>query len=457
MTHNCAPEQPYGDSHLRKPPILLWLFWFSILFSPLVNFGVLLRVDQIVLPLVFYLLLVQKKFRISIGGIGRRFAQYALLCTFLGAVGGVVSLLMEGIVNWYFIVNWPVKVLLHLIIGLAIIELTAKHETLLLPMGLRPLLIGTAIVGMIAILQVSEFRGYIPDVGINKFLSQVYPYRMEREPMLTVSGYQLKTGRIGQATATFDGHPILLGNYLAFTSLVLFPLLRFSFKALILIPMFSGLFLSLARASVLAWFGGLVLFLAMLGIHSLVTSRLKLFFRYTAMIALAVLVLGTMFVASPLGETVRWRWVTAALTIQGFGPEEGRLAQVWPAVINTLRETGALAWLFGKPGGYVGPTDSQYLWVLANAGIMGLLLFTGLHLYMLLVGWKAFISFWNTDKTMSLLGWGYTCAVVALLLMYIANPVLQGDRLLTTLVVVSLMLDNDVKKLKNAKKNYGQD
>lgn len=454
MADNLVTDRLYYGARSKKLLVLLWTFWFSVLFSPLLNVGVLLRVDQIILPLVLALFLIKKKFRILVSYAGRWFAQYALLSAFIGLVGGVLSLFIEGVVNWYFIVNWPIKICLHLIVGIGIMELTAKGGRRLLPMALRPLLIGTAIVGLVAVFQILEFRGYIPDVGINRFLSLVYPYRVKGEPTLTVSGYRLKTGRIGQATATFDGHPILLGNYLAFSSLLLLPLVRSNVRVLVLILAIAGLLLSLARASVVAWFAGVVLFLALLGIRSSASTRLKSFVMYIARMSLVALVLGVIYIATPLDETVRWRLVTTVQTFQGIGPEEGRLTAVWPETVKALQKTGLTAWLLGKPGGYAGATDSQYLWILANTGIMGLFLFVRLHLCLLLFGVKTFARVWHVDRTISLLGLGYTCAVVALMLMYIANPSLQGDRLLTTLVVVSLMLDNDVRELNNYKKNY---
>ena len=89
--------------------------------------------------------------------------------------------------------------------------------------------------GVLAILQVAEFHGYIPTIGINSFLSKFYPYRGNLPPeyLVITKGYLLKMGGMGRATIT-EGQPILAGNILAFLLIMLLPLLDRTSRVFIL-------------------------------------------------------------------------------------------------------------------------------------------------------------------------------------------------------------------------------
>src|SRR5690606_10677530 len=139
---------------------------------------------------------------------------------------------------------------------------------------------------------------------------------------------------------------------------------------------------------------------------------------------------------TPLGLSLSARLDSSIATLQGHGPVEGRLAYVWPDALGAVASHGTSAWLFGVPGGYDGPTDSQYLWMLVNVGIVGVMLFLSLHVYVAVRSALAYRA--AGDTVAGKMHRALAAGIIAMSAVYVVHPALQGDRLLSAFIVTAV-------------------
>ncbi|HBT47658.1 MAG TPA: hypothetical protein DEA73_07270 [Peptococcaceae bacterium] len=452
MSGNSREKDKMFDTKKQRIPYLLILLWISVLFSPLIKLGVYLRIDHIFFILAFCFLVIKRQFHLIIPKSVRFFVLFALLLMFSATVSALLSSFVTGTANFYFVINWPAKVLLNIIIGVTIINLYGQRF-LVLEKSLRLLWCGIAVMGLIGVIQAAEFHHFIPNIGLNTFLSKFFPYKGESvdDLLIKTGGYILKMGGAGRATSTMDGHPILLGDFLAFILSMFLPFAHNVQNIGIYLISVLCLLLTLSRGAVVGWISGISVYLILIVCHSLISGKGKEIPRF---ITLLLLVVGTFFVTfqyTPFAEKISWRLTSTIDTLMNTGVPEERLTDRWPSAINALNEAGALGWLLGVPGGYSKSTDSQYFWFLVNVGLMGVILLLYLHVFLFSIGWRFFTTMWPTNQQIALWGLGYAAAIIALLIMYIFHPALQGDRLLTTLIVVSILLDNTISNQRGGK------
>jgi len=450
------PNEKLKSIFLNKNIILLILFWSSVLFSPLLNIGAYLRVDHIVFLLLAFLLLIKKRFKLKVPHTALVFILFAVSLAFFAIISANVGLLSKGSANFYFALNWPLKIIWNVIIGLCIYNIITikykQHE--IINKTCHILLICIFFYGVLAILQVAEFHGYIPTIGINSFLSKFYPYRGNLPPeyLVITKGYLLKMGGMGRATIT-EGQPILAGNILAFLLIMLLPLLDRTSRVFIYMVGLLGLILTLTRGAIIAWICGIVIFLLFLFYDAIKRHKMYWIKRYLVIWIIIGMCCLIFINITPFGEVLHHRLDTSFSTMKGSGVIEPRFERVWPEALDAVNSADIVGWLFGVPGGYKGATDSQYLWLLVNVGLTGLILFIILHCYIAWVGWSIYVSMLKVNRSYAFFGLGLTSAICTLLVAYIVNPALQSDRLLTILVVSSIIIDNSKRKSVNNKVN----
>ncbi|NLE04211.1 MAG: hypothetical protein GX638_05335 [Crenarchaeota archaeon] len=447
------------DNIERRTRLIVSFLWFSVFFSPLLDLRIFLRFDQI-FSILFFALLIRKGWALRLTPCAKKFIVFILLIIVTATLNALTASFIGGRMNFYFVFNWPLKIALNVIIGLLLIDYTDPERIGSLEVTLRILWVCLFLIGLIGIFQVIEFLGKIPNIGINKYLSMFFPYHGDFSEVFLykTQGLLLKTGGAGRATSTFDGHPILFGDFLTFVLIFLLPFVRkYRYLLIYLIPVLS-LFLTLSRGSIAAWILGLFVYLCLIFAYYHVlenqnsVSRAylrKRFFKFTFHIFLLVVFLFVIIYSSPLGiaDPIRVRLVSSLETLQGSGVPEGRITNIWPNALAEMVAAGPVSWWIGVPGGYEGSTDSQYLWLLVNTGIVGILLFWGLHLYLVRLGWKFALEMSKINRANSLFGLSFIAAVISLLFIYVFHPALQGDRLLTTLIVVSILMENSITKI----------
>jgi len=422
--------------------LLLTFLFASILFSPLFNLRVHLRIDQAVFIVIFPILpilLMKERFALHLYDTVGVFLVFPLLTAFSASLTNVYSSFTTGSINSYFAVNWPAKILLNVLMGGAILIFYNKKSSIF-ERSLRLLWLGTVIVGIIGIVQVAELNRLIPNLGINGFLSKFFPYRGEVSyAFLEKSGgYALKVGGIGRATSTMDGHPILLGDFLAFVLVLVLPLVEnWRRMGQYLAPLLC-LLLTLSRGSILGWMVGVLGYFGLKSFYNWKGKRMRMAKSIVLILILVCFIL-VLYMSSPF-VSIRWRVESTIATLLGRGGLEARFADRWPQLFSSLSEGGMGRWLLGIPGGYGDSTDSQYLLILANGGLVGVTVFLSFHVYLFLSGLRVFTNAWRSDQERALLGLSYSSAIIALLTSYVFHPSLQGDRLLTTLILISMFL-----------------
>ena len=352
------------------------------------------------------------------------------------SIAAVISALVWGDGDMYFVLNFPGRIAVSLLIPFVVFNLGREgvHPSQWYASSASMLFIAVGLVGLVGIIQVAEFHGYIPRIGVNSTLSTVYPYRGELSASVLekTQGYTIRMGGLGRATATFEGHPILFADFLAFALVVVLPFMKSKWQMLFYAGGTVALLLTLSRGAIIGWLTG-VMIVIVLSVYF--GKRAPI--RVRRQIILPLLISGTIIVGvvlgTPLGESVMYRIESTLYSLQGFGRPEQRLATIWPAAFEALWQAEVLGWFVGVPGGYEGPTDSQYLWLLVNVGLLGCVVFVSFHFLVLRRGLKLSASGHKLDRVA---GISAVAGVCALLAMYITHPSLQGDRLTTALIVM---------------------
>jgi len=426
----------------QKTSLMLVVFWLSVFFSPTIFMGAYLRIDQIVCPVVFLVLLICKRFRITSCPIVQAYVNFALVLSITATISAAVSVFGgTASISTYFMINWPSKIILNVITALLILNLRQRNNSLFLKDLMRVLTFVTFVFSIVSIAQVAEFKGYIPRIGVNTFLARFYPYRgsLSEDVLLKTQGYHLKMGGIGRATVT-EGQPILAGNFCAFAAVLLLPTVRNMTTTISYCIIIVGMLLTLCRGAIIGWLVGVFVYVLLLGVHAIKRGKAQLLIRFSVLGIVIIMCLGGVIFVSPLGESIRVRAMGTLATMKGTGSPEGRITSVWPAVFDVFGQASWSSWLFGLSGSYDGPSDSQYLWILIHTGLIGVGAFVALHFSIVRSGWRFYRARCTAEDSLATLGLSLIAAVCALLAMYVVNPALQSDRLLTTLIVSSIML-----------------
>lgn len=434
---------------IRNRTSLITLFWISVVFSPILKIGAYFRIEQLIFFALFVFIFLKKKFIIKLNIIAKLFIVFALLLSIIALLSSLLSSYRIGNVGFYFALNWPTKILLNVIIALTIININKSNFSSLYKISIISIYYCVLVVGLIGILQVAEFRGYIPSIGLNNMLSNIYPYHgmLSEETLKKTQGFFLKMSGIGRATSTFDGHPILLGDYLAVSMILILPLIKKFTNVIIYIVPIMALFLSLSRGSIIAYIIGFVTYFLLTFLFAKNIKNkmylLYLFFRIIFFLAIGVLIIGQF---TPLLQSFFDRIESSKMTALGIGVSEGRTTKVWPNAISALNDIGLYGWLFGLSN-YAFSTDSQYLWLLVNIGLLGVIIFLSLHFYLIVLGRRYMLQNIKIECQDTKFGCSFIAAIILLLIVYIVHPALQGDRLLSTIIILSILMDSDINNI----------
>lgn len=234
-----------------------------------------------------------------------------------------------------------------------------------------------AVVSLVGIFQVVDHYGFSGSLGVAKLTSVLYPYPGElagRGQELS-NGLQLKVGSFFNATSTFDGHSILLGDFLSIAIGFLFYYRKYvalSFAVLCLI-------LTMSRG---AWLMG-VISLAVFGFAGVKKNNLK---TYLNLLLIAVIIIICLMSIDVIKDYFLFR---VNNTLYAFGiideqvgrSEDPRTAVVWPRLISTLSDLGWPAYMVGAPIDF--SADSGYLTILRDSGFAGLVLIASFPFYVL--------------------------------------------------------------------------
>lgn len=386
---------------------------------------------------VYTLVLVRSGFLIK----RNKSVKALYLFAFSISVSSGFAFLLSGSVNMYVFVNWPLKMIFYAL-GLQWISYVKmcrnEASTKFL---LDVFFVFLFMSAMIGILQVAEFSGVIPNLRINRFLSSLYPYRGELTgaTLSKTQGYLLKMGSVGRATGTFDGHPILFGDFLAVGGVLVLPLIEGWKRLLGYVPVVFALLLTLSRGSILAYCVGLLMYFFMCIARSAAINPRKIVAK-TKKLFLALLILILLLNYTPLGESIYWRLRTTSESILGTGTSEARFDDRWPSAIREVNDYGFMGWVLGIPSGYTGSTDSQYLWFLVNLGLVGVGLLLFFHLALIVEGLRYSRRHANTSLVLMKFGMSFVSSLVTLLVLYVFHPALQGDRLLSTVLLFAIVM-----------------
>lgn len=275
-----------------------------------------------------------------------------------------------------------------------------------------------AIVSLLGIFQVVDHYAFSGSLGIAKFTSVLYPYPGElaiRSQELS-NGLQLKVGSFFNATSSFDGHSILLGDFLSIS--LGFLLYYRKYFALGLTTL--CLILTMSRG---AW---------AMGFLSLVVFSFTGFTRRNVKSSLILASIAVFIFISLISIEVVREYLLFRVnnTLYTFGiiedqvgrAEDPRTAMVWPRLINTLSELGWGAYLIGAPISF--SADSGYLTILRDSGFLGLLIILSFPLYILAskVDRKAMLR-----------------VLIVIAVGMIVHPVFQGIRTVLFSVIIFLV------------------
>ena len=234
-----------------------------------------------------------------------------------------------------------------------------------------------AIVSLIGVFQLIDHYIFSGSLGVAKLTSILYPYPGElalRNQELS-NGLQLKVGSFFNATSTFDGHSILLGDFLSISLGFLLYYKRYISLSLTTLC----LVLTMSRG---AWAMGL-LSLLVFSFNGFSKSNLKSSLRL-------LLICAVIFVCIISIEVIReYLLFRVNNTLYAFGivgeqigrAEDPRTTVVWPRLINTLSELGLSAYMLGAPINF--SADSGYLTILRDSGFLGLILIASFPIYVL--------------------------------------------------------------------------
>lgn len=282
-----------------------------------------------------------------------------------------------------------------------------------------------AIIGIIQTLDGLLFSNF---TGINQVLSMFYPYAGELtgSALSKSGGLQLKISSGSSATSTFDGHPILFSNFLVLAAI---PFIYFK-RYLGLFVILIALIFTFTRGS---WLALLLSTFFYLFFHSKKLSK-KDYFVY---LSIVFIVCSLVFIIEPLRNYVEFRILN---TLASFDLIDGyelgrsydpRTDKVWPEFFDLLSRNGLSAYLWGVPS--LLPTDSGYLSIIQNDGLIGLFLLFFLFIYI--------YFFQIFHKKIVLL------MFLSLSIMFIVHPVFQGYKFLYFFIFLLLLFRINPKKI----------
>lgn len=408
--------------------------WNSVLLSPLIELGAAVRFDQLICPVVFFFAALRPHKVTSASRGSQVFFMYSMVLIVLGFCGTFVD---EEFAAWR-IFKWPLVFLTNIIAAWTIMwSFQRNKETDVYYHSIKHLQTLLFFIGAIGLLQVAEQRGLMPVKIVTPVLAKAYPYQGELSDagLDKAGGFNLKLGGACQLTSVVDGHPILAGDLLAFGLLLTLPLVQ-GFRGLSLhaFPLI-GLLLTLSRGSIVPWLCGL-------GLYGFLITQYRPVGRTLKRMAQRLILLSGLFslvVFSPFGDSIRWRISSTFDTFSGIGARDGRTEKVWPVVFSRLQECSFAEFLFGFRGGYQGPTDSQYLFTLVNDGALGVLALLVVHalVFFLCLKRAAACSLKKMECELFL---ALASATGCLMLIYIFHPAYQNRRLLSILVISTVLI-----------------
>ncbi|MDZ4070732.1 MAG: hypothetical protein U1C70_02810 [Sediminibacterium sp.] len=264
-------------------------------------------------------------------------------------------------------------------------------------------------ISILALLQFID--GYILKnlIGINKLIGFLYPYSgsLDDAELELSGGANIAVSSYNSATSIADGHSILLGDLLAVFSIV--PLVRG--KLFLYFLSFLATLITFSRGS---WLMFVIGFIAYIFLYRKEIPK-KFYIKTFSVVILSFIL---MFFIQPIYEAFFFR---IANTLFAFGlidleigsQFDGRTAIVWPMFFSEFNKNGIMAYLFGY--NYIGPTDSGFLVILRDLGLMGF------GIYFLFFIWTTYKS--KFDNVIILLN-------IVLITGLFFHPISQGNRLL---------------------------
>lgn len=411
-----------------------FLLWFSILFSPLFDVGVIMRIDQVLCPFVFasYLILYR---RIHGSNPGARMMLFYALAS---AGASLLCVALTHNSSWGLAVRWPLVMVTNVMAACTILWSSRLDPRNCYRQNLAVFQWMLFLVGLVGLLQVAEHRRLFDSSQITDVLSDYYPYwgELSDSAFDKAFGKQLKTGGAGRLTSVVDGHPILAGDLLAFGLLLTMPLARGQRGWLLHAVPFVALILTLSRGSIVPWFLGVLVYLYLIMRYSSRTNeaRKRAVTRLVSLVGLLGLLMLT-----PMGDSILWRIETSIDTYHGIGAGEGRTDEVWPEVMRVLADSTKTELILGLGETYDGPTDSQYLLSLVQTGLFGVAALLLLHVVLLVGGFREAKACLRENRSPEM-AFAFIAAVSALLVMYIVHPACQNRRLLTIVVAVAVLM-----------------
>lgn len=347
---------------------------------------------------------------------------------------GLVSSFL-GSLNLYNILNFPLKVMLSVLMAEAILLFCDIDKALSQSFN-EKMFIVASIAALIGILQFLEHTGTIPFSIIRNITSELFPYRgiLTDVKLIKTGGYYLKMGGAGRITGTFDGHPIFFGDFLATILVVSLHKVQKPSTAVTWLVLLLALILTQSRGS---WLGAIV------GIGWYLTALLRIPLSQRRRrilspsltrkkgVAIVVGLLLLFFIIAyvyPIYAVVATRIESTLSTLSGAGLEEARFSDRWPSAIQYLFDKGLPGLLLGSAGLYDKATDSMYFWLLVNIGLLGAFVFLAFHILLF-----HHLSQPNDNNSPWSMGW--RAAIVGNMVTYIFHPTWQGNRWLTYFVV----------------------
>lgn len=423
---------------------------YLIMFSPLIDVGLMhLRIDQMVI-IVYLGLNLFYNFSKGKVNINKMLLGMVFFVSLL-SLAALISIITTGTFSLSYVINFPVKILIYFIISYYLASFLIIEFSHFEFMNI--LLNASFIVAIIGIIQYFEFVNLLPTNIISSFINSVYPFKGEMSEIAIqkAGGLLLKTGGAGRITSTFEGHPILLGNFFALiipitVTITNKPINLFKWGTILV-----ALLLTLSRGSIISAFVGIVSYQIILNIIYHKTGARQLV-KYAIICTIIFILIDYGYL-----ESISWRFLGTIETFKGAGIDEGRISVVWPNAFSHISAYGLIGWIFGVGTNYNYSTDSMYLLLLINVGIFGLVAFVIYHINIIKDAIKFLIKKVSQDKYINLFMLSIISTTIALLINYIVHPMWQGDRFLSMFFLIISYMYLIINKSENQKKEGGED
>jgi len=295
------------------------------------------------------------------------------------------------------------------------------------------LLICFIIVNIIGILQLVDFKSN-RDLHIISFLSKYYPYFGEATNLKV--DFPLKMGLTGRITSTFDGQPLFLGDYLSLVTpiVVTFALFLnkdFYIRTLSFLGSILGiicLIFTYSRGSILSFLISLIVIIFYLFREKKFSLKLPFFFL--------ILIIGVIYLLFRFNLYETFVSKILLETLMEFQNKNiGRLSY-WPELITKIKSSFIVG--FGFSDNVI--TDSQYLLVLFKSGIIGLVIFVGVNIYIIYTILKR-LKFYREEPLIYSFHIGFLASLYGWLVAYIFHPVWQTPRVINLFFIFLGLLD----------------